>query len=93
MADPNKVWPRDKLGNEIREGKLIRLELPEAAGFFYVVTVSPATYLHGAEGRIPVNGDVECVLRFKMPYGPDGNMLMKAVVVEQPKQEDHPGLQ
>jgi hypothetical protein len=86
MAD--KIWPTDKLGNPIREGKLVRLDLPEPAGFFYVMGVTPATILQSGDGPYPVNGEIEMVLKFKMPFSPERCELMKAVVVEQPKVDD-----
>lgn len=89
----NQVWPKDALGNDIRIGKLIRLELSEAAGMFYVMGVTPATLIHDGEGgAMPVNGELELVLKFKMPFSPDRNQLHKALVIEQPKEEDSPGV-
>ena len=89
----NKVWPKDKLGNEIREGKMILLDLQEPRAFFYVMGVTPASVIHGADGPIPVGGEIEVVLKFKLPFQPDMNQLHRAVVVEQPKQEDRVSLQ
>lgn len=92
MAD--KIYPKDGLGNEIRVGKLIRLELPEAAGLFYVMSVNPATVIHDSDNStIPVNGEIEIAMKMRLPFHPGQNSLQKALVVEQPKQEEHSGLQ
>ena len=82
-----KVWPVDKLGNEIREGKLLLLKMDEPSAIFYVMSVSPASVLHGGDGPYPVSGEVELVLKFKIPYQPDHRQLFKAIVVETPEPE------
>lgn len=82
-----RIWPTDKLGNQIKEGKMVLLELPKAEGFFYVMSVTPATILHGTDGAYPVSGDVELALKFKLPFSAEQCQLHKAVVVEQPKQD------
>lgn len=91
MAD--KIWPKDRLGNEIKTGKLVLLKLPEAEAMFYVMDVKPATILQGGDGPIPVGGEIMLVWKVPLPFQPDQSQLMKAMVLEQPKQEDHPGLQ
>jgi hypothetical protein len=83
-----KVWPKDVLGNTIREGKLVRLKLDEAAAMFFVNKVEPATFLHTPEGVMPCNGSIDFVLQFHIPFAPDQNQMFKALVVEQPKPEN-----
>ena len=83
-----KIWPRDKLGNEIKEGKMLLLKLPEAEAMFYVMKVEPASFIHSTEGPVPVAGEIELVLKFQMPFAPDQAQLHRSVVVEQSKQEE-----
>lgn len=80
-----QVWPSDELGNEIRIGKLMRMGLPEAAGMFYVMGVRPASViLDGEGGKIPVNGEIEVAMKFKIPFAPDRAQMSKVLVIEQP---------
>lgn len=85
-----KIWPRDSIGNEIREGKLIRLELPESAALFHVAHVSAASFLHGEDGPIPINGDIELICRFKFDFSPQNAALVKALCIQQPEAQDSP---
>lgn len=84
----SKVFPKDKLGNPIKQGDLILLKLPDPEALFYVMGVSPASVIHDASGPVPVSGELEVVLKFKMQFGPDQNALHKAIVVKQPEVDE-----
>jgi hypothetical protein len=89
-----KIWPIDKLGNEIREGDLIHLRLDDPSALFYVMKVEGASVLHGGEqGNFPGNGSVTLVLKFDVPFPPDQRQMFKAMVVKQPKPQERPGIQ
>jgi hypothetical protein len=86
MAD--NVWPIDKIGNQIREGRLLIVKMEEAEAMFYVDKVTPAKFLQqpGA-APIPVTGEIELVLKMKLPFAPDRRQMGRAVVIEQPDPE------
>jgi hypothetical protein len=89
-----KVWPIDKLSNEIREGDLVQLKLDEPYALFYISRVEGASVINGGpEGNFPVNGQIELVLKFAIPFAPDQRQMYKALVVKQPKLEDRTGIQ
>ncbi len=83
--DLRDVWPIDKIGNQIREGRVIVLKLEEAEAMFYVDKVVPAKFLHQGNGApIPVAGEIELLLRMKLPFAPDRRVMGKAVVTQKP---------
>jgi hypothetical protein len=86
--DPRDVWPIDKIGNQIREGRVIVLKLEEAEAMFFVDKVTPAKFLHqpGAQ-PIPVAGEIELLLRMKLPFAPDRRVMGKAIVTQKPDPE------
>lgn len=81
----DKVWPVDKIGNPIKAGEMLHMKLEEAAAMFYVMSVEPASMLHTPDGPVPVNGSIEFVLKFKVPFSPESNIMGKALVVKQPE--------
>jgi hypothetical protein len=83
----DKVWPKDKLGNRLVQGRLIIMKLDDPDAMFYVDKVTPASFLHSPEGPMPINGEIELVLRIKLPFTPERNQLHRAIVVEQPDPE------
>jgi hypothetical protein len=86
--DPREVWPIDKIGNQIRTGRVIVLKLEEAEAMFFVDKVTPAKFLLQGNGDpIPVAGEIELVLRMKLPYAPDRRVMGRAVVTERPDPE------
>ena len=82
-----KIWPKDKIGNQLREGRLLILKMDDPDAMFYVDKVTPASFLHSADGPIPINGEIELILRIKLPFTPERNQLHRAIVVEQPDPE------
>jgi hypothetical protein len=85
MAD--KVWPKDRLGNDIKTGKMVVLQLPDPFAVFFVAEVKPATVLQGTEGSIPVNGEITFVWKMQIPFPPDGPVCMRAIVAETPEDQ------
>lgn len=82
-----KVWPVDKLGNELREGDLVHLTRDQMVEpLFAVLKVDPATKLITADGEMPVNGTVRFGLFFEVPYMPANPQFLKAIVVKQPEE-------
>jgi hypothetical protein len=80
-----QAWPIDKIGNQIREGRLVIVKWDEPDAMFYVDKVNPASFLHSPGGTvIPVNGEIELVLKIKLPFAPDARQMGRAIVVEQP---------
>ena len=89
-----KIWPLDKLGNEIREGDMVQLKLDDPYALFYILKVEGASVINGGpEGNFPVNGQIELVLKFSIPFAPDNRQMYKAIVVKHPKLEDRPGIE
>lgn len=85
---PTDIYPIDKIGNPIREGRLLILKLEDPDAMFFVDKVTPAKFLHqpGA-APIPVTGEIELVLRMKLPFGPDRRQMGRAIVIEQPDEK------
>ena len=81
----NKVYPVDLLGNELRQGDMVHMEMTEIKPLLAIVAVDPACVIHGADGPVPCTGKVKFGLFFELPYSPENPRFKKAVKICQPE--------
>jgi hypothetical protein len=69
---PERSWPKDAIGNDLRKGQLIVFKAPHEGIICRVTEVVQAGVMHDAEGKpIALQGTVS--VAFQMPYSQGGH--------------------
>lgn len=80
---PERSWPKDAMGNELKKGTLVLLKIPEQSVTCRVVDVLQAGIMHGPDGApVSLEGHVSFLMR--ITYAPDQNLPM-ALCLKEPE--------
>lgn len=80
---PERSWPKDAIGNDIRKGQLVTFKAPQDGIICRVFEVVQAGTMHDADGKeIKLQGSVAFLLQ--VPYNQGGGVPM-ALCLKEPE--------
>ena len=84
MSD--RSYPVDAIGNPLKVGRIVKLDLPKANVLCQVVKVDPAGTLSGPSGdAMSLHGTVTLQAMFPIQFTQDANVLDSAYVLMEPE--------